>query len=387
MTDLKRSNVDSLKNAATSTRRVSGLTHDFYRYPARFSPDFARAAILAHTKRGDVVLDPFMGGATTVVESFALGRHVIGVDLNSLSAFLAQVKTTPLTEVDRVRLLDWLSALPPKLNLRRPPHRDTVWAKNGYQRNVSGPDTWPIRKTLEFILFEARCLDSEYQNRFVRCVALRTAQWALDSRRYIPSAAEFRAAFFKNFEEMLASAKSLPAAVSENAPRVELLTRSIVGLEREPVFATLPSPTLVLTSPPYPGVHILYHRWQVRSRRETPAPYWIANSLDGLGASGYTFGDRKRNDDSYYFASIAEAFGSVRKVCGKNTTVVQLVAFSRPAEQLPRYRDAMQQAGFAELAGDTAHLVWRSVPNRKWYATQKGTTGSSQEVVLMHRPI
>lgn len=45
-----------------SADRVSGFTHGFYKYPARFSPVFVRQAILAFTDYGDLVLDPFMGG-------------------------------------------------------------------------------------------------------------------------------------------------------------------------------------------------------------------------------------------------------------------------------------------------------------------------------------
>ena len=54
-----------------STRRVDGLTHNFYKYPARFSPDFAREIILEFTEKGDCVLDAFMGGGTTIVEALA----------------------------------------------------------------------------------------------------------------------------------------------------------------------------------------------------------------------------------------------------------------------------------------------------------------------------
>src|SRR5713226_165022 len=85
---------------AHSREPVSGLTHNFYRYPARFSPQFARAAIEAFTQPGDVVLDPFMGGATTLVEASALARTAIGLDINELSCFVACAKTTPLTDTD-----------------------------------------------------------------------------------------------------------------------------------------------------------------------------------------------------------------------------------------------------------------------------------------------
>ena len=76
---------------------VTGLTHDFYRYPARFSPMFARAAIEAFTEPGDTILDPFAGGATSLVEALAHGRNAVGVDISQLAVFLARAKTSLLS--------------------------------------------------------------------------------------------------------------------------------------------------------------------------------------------------------------------------------------------------------------------------------------------------
>ena len=39
---------------ARDTEPVRGLTHGFYKYPARFSPAFVRAAIETFTKPGDL---------------------------------------------------------------------------------------------------------------------------------------------------------------------------------------------------------------------------------------------------------------------------------------------------------------------------------------------
>jgi DNA methylase len=60
-------------------RQVCGRTHNFYRYPARFSPRFARAAIQTFTRPGDLVLDPYVGGGTSLVEALAIGRDAIGI--------------------------------------------------------------------------------------------------------------------------------------------------------------------------------------------------------------------------------------------------------------------------------------------------------------------
>lgn len=58
---------DALVEAIKSQERVNEAPHSFYKYPARFSPVFAREAIKAFTRRGDTVLDPFCGGGTSIL--------------------------------------------------------------------------------------------------------------------------------------------------------------------------------------------------------------------------------------------------------------------------------------------------------------------------------
>ena len=53
---------DQFLAGVRSTEPVSGFTHNYYPYPARFSPYFARAAIEALSRTGDGVVDPFIGG-------------------------------------------------------------------------------------------------------------------------------------------------------------------------------------------------------------------------------------------------------------------------------------------------------------------------------------
>ena len=67
----------SLINAVLGQQRVVQFPHALYRYPARFSPDFAREVIKAFTSRGELVLDPFCGGGTAIVEALSLGRKAV----------------------------------------------------------------------------------------------------------------------------------------------------------------------------------------------------------------------------------------------------------------------------------------------------------------------
>jgi hypothetical protein len=144
-------------------------------------------------------------------------------------------------------------------------------------------------------------------------------------------------------------------------------------------------PHLVFTSPPYPGVHVLYHRWQCFGRKETPAPYWIANVPDGHGASFYTAGSRTRTGVRNYFTSIIAAFRAVRRIIAPDGLVVQLIGFADAPRQLPTYLSAMEAAGFVEAEPQKRRLT-RRVANRKWYAKHKGATPASNEVLLFHRP-
>src|SRR5947207_1476494 len=98
-----------LAEAARDKTPVIGWTHNFYRYPARFSPWFAAGAIESFSEPGDLVLDPYMGGGTAVVEGLAAGRNVVGNDLNSLAAFIARVKVTPLRSDDAKSIKKWVA--------------------------------------------------------------------------------------------------------------------------------------------------------------------------------------------------------------------------------------------------------------------------------------
>ncbi len=54
--------IAKLQQAVKAKENVSGLTHNFYRYSARFSPKFVREIIQVFSQPGDVILDPFVGG-------------------------------------------------------------------------------------------------------------------------------------------------------------------------------------------------------------------------------------------------------------------------------------------------------------------------------------
>jgi DNA modification methylase len=77
-------------------KQVSYATHGIHKYPAKFIPQIPRFCIETYSDIGEVVLDPFMGSGTTLLESYILGRNSYGIDIHPLARLIAKVKITPL---------------------------------------------------------------------------------------------------------------------------------------------------------------------------------------------------------------------------------------------------------------------------------------------------
>ena len=369
---------------------VSGLTHNYYRYPARFSPTFVRAVIEEFTKPGDTILDPFLGGGTTLVEGLALDRRVIGVDINPISVFVSKVKSTPLDEGQLARASKFAKRYSSRVHTIR---KCAAFSKND-PRFVNTP--WWLRGAINSVLKQIEEISDAKVRDFLQCGLLRTSQWALDCRAMIPESATFISTFQRNIdsmcEEMAAFCRSLcerrnSLLTSVSAQRC-ILQRSTTGLHFENRIPRKWLPVkLVLTSPPYPGVHILYHRWQVRGRRETPAPYAVIASPDGHTPSFFTLGGRHEAGLERYFANIRECFASVVSLMDRTAFLIQLVSVGDQKTLLRRLMTSIEEAGFEPEALNASCRTggsWRAVPNRKWYAPDGYACG--RELLLVHRP-
>jgi hypothetical protein len=371
-----------------SSKRVVGLTHNFYRYPARMLPELACEIILQFSGQGDIILDPFMGGGTTIVEAIATGRKAIGIDINSLAVFITEAKTTPLSPRDHQLINQWAMDI------------DFSTEPSFYHTSEDEPrvKNFPAqaRQIFGSILEQISLLPYPRQQQFARCCLLRLGQWAIDGKDTIPSADVLREKFLLYVEEMLASLNDLVTAaqkfgVAKNNITKQriLLHRSVVDADKDQRFCqVLGKPNLIVTSPPYPSVHMLYHRWQVAGRRETPAPYWFIDANDGHGASYYTCGSRSRLGLDIYFRTIKEIFESLLSIIHPKALVAQLVSFFDIPTQLPAYLQAMELAGYHEIFPIDADRteLWRTVPNRKWYNNIGASRGTGKEILLFHRP-
>jgi hypothetical protein len=379
----------TLRAAAIDPSPISGLTHRFYRYPARFSPRFAGTAIALFSKPGDLVLDPYMGGGTTVVEALTRGREAVGGDINSLAAFVARVKTTPLADAQCAALRKWADDVVPRLSYSFTPDDIAEFICDRRTHNLTLPRARPIKKLLALALRSLPGLPSEAAQDFARCAMLNAAQLFLNGQRRhpTPSLTDFRERLRLSVHEMLTGLREFGDSTNADVNRT-LLNCSAADLAAQQPFASGRRANLVVTSPPYPGIHMLYHRWQVDGRRETPAPYWMAGCQDGRGNAFYNFADRSATAEDTYFAESLKTLTAIRSVMDDGAIMVQLVAFADPTRQLRRYLNNMHLAAFKEVRlGDSRRRLWRNVPSRRWHANSKGRLNGSREVVLVHRAI
>lgn len=86
-------------------------THGFHRYVGRFPSHLIRALINAFgANENDIILDPFSGSGTTLVEARMLGIPAIGIEISPLSAMISRVKSQfSLIPIKGAELIDSLS--------------------------------------------------------------------------------------------------------------------------------------------------------------------------------------------------------------------------------------------------------------------------------------
>ena len=374
--------LEALREAALSADPVTGLTHGFYRYPARFSPQLARAAIRLFSEPGQLVLDPFSGGGTTVVEAAAMGRRVVGTDISELATFLARLKTARVPPRATTVLRAWAQDTVPLLRYRDPVSESSQ-PPPGTDRNLRGPATRAIRKLIGVALSSIPNDPDPTVETIARGAILGTAQWAIDGRRQVAEVGAYRTRLQATVHKMLDDLRLLwerGEAVGAKTPYLATADALRVGSVSPLADGTVVD--LVVTSPPYPGIHVLYHRWQTGGGKETATPFWIAAARDGKGESHYTMGGRRSRT---YFERLGVRMTAIREVMRDGAFLVQVVGFSRPAVQLKLYLETMQASGFIETPQLEGARIWRDVPGRRWYAAQRRATPAAREVVLVHQ--
>jgi len=88
----------SFRDIGNILKNPDRATHLIHSYPAKLLMHipyfFLNNDIFS--KPGAIVLDPFCGSGTVLLESLLAGRNAVGTDTNPLASLISQVKTSPL---------------------------------------------------------------------------------------------------------------------------------------------------------------------------------------------------------------------------------------------------------------------------------------------------
>lgn len=74
--------------------------HNIHKFYAKLIPQIPRYYIKKYSFQNDLVLDPFCGSGTSLIEARILKRNSIGLDINPLSKLISEVKCTKYKEFD-----------------------------------------------------------------------------------------------------------------------------------------------------------------------------------------------------------------------------------------------------------------------------------------------
>ena len=75
------------------TNKTATLTHGLHRFAGKYIPQVPAWALEQFATDGSVVLDPFNGSGTTLVEGLRSCREAIGIDCDPLACLIAKAKT------------------------------------------------------------------------------------------------------------------------------------------------------------------------------------------------------------------------------------------------------------------------------------------------------
>lgn len=118
--------------------RGGWATHNA-KYRGNFAPQIARNIILRYSNEGDTVLDPMVGGGTTLIETKLLNRKEIGVDINPEAIALTKknlefecgCEYEQTVQIGDVRNMNFLSSGSVDLIVTHPPYLNIIKYSEG----------------------------------------------------------------------------------------------------------------------------------------------------------------------------------------------------------------------------------------------------------------
>ena len=416
------------------------LTHRLFRYPAKFHPPVVRALLERFTEPGDVVLDPFVGSGTLLVEATVSGRSAVGVDVDPLAVAVSNAKTLRLrpdalaqsAATIRAALQDHVRS---DREYEARMHRDLSDRQFALQRKavadfipqIPNLDHWFRRYvTVDLARIRAAIARAQVPDRHRQFIDVVFASIIRNSSNADPvpvSGLEVTSHMrrrdeagrlinpFALFEKALDRALVMSKAYYE-ASGPPLLAGAVVGDATRLSEVVEHGVDAVITSPPYHGAVDYYRRHQLEmfwlgevldqaDRLELLARYIgrpkvpqshpfvsdaaVSTALAVEWENRIRAIDKKRADAfRHYIVGMSRCFGELAAVLDRGAPAVFVVGHSSwNSAEIPTTEL------FAEISGDAfelEELLWYPVKNRYMsYSRHNGADISSEYVLVLRR--
>ena len=276
-------------------------THGFHRYVGRFPSHLIRALInYFGASFEDVVLDPFCGSGTTLVEARMLGTKAIGIEISPLSAMMSRVKSefpseglqvskviTQLTEFYNGKWNEFVSGK----SIEDISHQDILSRKGNRIPEFSNVERWFTQEALlgTSIVVEYIMQQNGYIRDFIT-IALSSKMRSIGNVDVDVVRAEYRKEPRKGVDVLKLVTKQIQKMASSinltiQACQNEIIDeKSIKVIEDSVLKAEIPNGSIsyIITSPPYGVESLSYLRTHLLSFRALEPV---------LGIDPYNFGD------------------------------------------------------------------------------------------------
>ena len=299
-----------------------------------------------------MVLDPFCGCGTTLVEAQQAGYSSVGVDLNPIGCLISRVKTSPLP-------FGFLDAANRRLARAREenvpiPHEipnlshwfrpDVSQALAALRAQIGRVGDAPTRQALE----------AAYSS-----IIVRVSNQDSDTRYAAVTKGVSAKTVFETFAEAAQSLASLAMTLPLYAQSPALvINRSIFDVRPPDIPGEV---GLVVTSPPYPNAYEywLYHKYRMWWLGYDP----LAVKSGEIGARAHFFSGRRRKED--FFAQMSAVFKLLFDVTRKGAYCCFIVGDSKISGRIVDNAELLLKAA----AQHDFYLAFRSKrqinPNRK----------------------
>jgi DNA modification methylase len=327
--------------------------HGFHSYPARMHPETARRLVQGLSHERDLVLDPFCGSGTVLVESRLCSRRAFGVDANPLAVALARLKTEGIDATQHELFLGAAEAIADHADGRRCSKAGPSRPYSQYYRDAFDPH---VLLELDGLMLgiEQACPPNL---KLVMKLVISSMINKVSRRRSDTSRAEVQRRIASGFvlRFFVKKARELFGRLDEfrrRLPAGSSLSNAVLGDARAlPLDASTVS--CIVTSPPYPGIYdyVEHHRLRLD---------WLkldARHLERheIGAHRHFARNASPNAEVDWAAQLGACLDQMARVLTPSGTAAILIADSAVAGKAwyaePAVRQLSSRHGLRVVAG------------------------------------